>query len=120
MKNTSALNAAIDQGGWNHKQTANIPAAEIRAYFSENNFRAMFGADGAEECGGYSLDECAEAVIEWQKAEMANHVAAERAAGTCGCGGACDACRDHADWLAGLTDAERDEFAALFESGIHG
>ena len=68
MKATSALQAAQEYGGWNLEQSADIAADEIIAYFSEDNFRAMFPGEDATECGGYTLDACADAIIEWQEA----------------------------------------------------
>ena len=67
MKATGALQAAQEFGGWTLPHTAAIDDQAIRDYFTEDNFVAMFPGDDATECGGYSLDECAEAVIEWQK-----------------------------------------------------
>lgn len=66
MRALSALDAALEQGGWNYPQNANRPESEIREYFTEENFRNMFGPNECDDCGGYSLDECAAAVIEWQ------------------------------------------------------
>lgn len=63
----SALAAALEQGGWNESQNANIDEAVIREYFTEANFRTMFPGEDATECGGYTLAECAEAVIRWQR-----------------------------------------------------
>ena len=67
MKALNALQAALEFGGWNLGQDAGIDEQEIRSYFTEKNFSAMFPGEDATECGGYSLDECAEAVIEWQR-----------------------------------------------------
>lgn len=67
MKAISALQAALEFGGWSLGQDAGIDEQEIRAYFTEENFAAMFPGEDATECGGYALDECAEAVIEWQR-----------------------------------------------------
>lgn len=67
MKALSALQAALEWGGWNLGQDAAIGEQEIRDYFTEQNFRMMFPGEDATECGGYSLDECAQAVIDWQQ-----------------------------------------------------
>ena len=64
MKATSALQAAFDFGGWNLKQNDKVTAKEILEYFTEHNFRDMFG-DNQNDCGGYTLEECASAVIEF-------------------------------------------------------
>ena len=64
MTATSALQAALEYGGWNERQDANVSEDDIRAYFSPERFLEMFGSAG--DCGGYSLDECADAVIQWQ------------------------------------------------------
>ena len=66
MKAGSALQAALEFGGWNLEQDAGIDEQEIRDYFTEENFRSMFPGEDATECGGFSLDECAQAVIDWQ------------------------------------------------------
>ena len=66
MKAASALQAALENGGWNLGQDAGIGEREIRDYFTEDNFRSMFPGEDATECGGFSLDECAQAVIDWQ------------------------------------------------------
>lgn len=66
MKAVNALQAALEFGGWNLGQDAKIDEQEIRDYFTEENFRSMFPGEDATECGGFSLDECAQAVIDWQ------------------------------------------------------
>ena len=66
MKADNALQAAFEFGGWNSPQSAGISEDEIRNYFTEENFRSMFPGEDATECGGFSLDECAQAVIDWQ------------------------------------------------------
>ena len=66
MRAANALQAAFEFGGWNSPQSAGISEDEIRNYFTAENFRSMFPSEDATECGGYSLRECADAVIEWQ------------------------------------------------------
>ena len=51
--------------------------------------------------------------------EITAKVAADRAAGSCGCGGACPECHAHQEWLQSLSDEERDEFAEIVASGIY-
>lgn len=68
MKATSALQAALEWGGWNLTQDEKPSEEMIREYFTKKNFDRMFGEDNgdpADRVGGYSLDECAEAVIQW-------------------------------------------------------
>ena len=67
MNANSALQAALEYGGWNHGQDANIAEDVIRDYFTVENFSNMFGGDNSDQCGGFELDECADAVIEWQR-----------------------------------------------------
>lgn len=64
MKASNALQAAFDFGGWNLKKNDQVTAKEISGYFTEDNFRKMFGAY-QDSCGGYSLKECVEAVLEF-------------------------------------------------------
>ena len=64
MKASNALQAAFNFGGWNLKKNDKVTAKEISDYFTEDNFREMFGTD-QDSCGGYSLKECAEAVLEF-------------------------------------------------------
>ena len=51
--------------------------------------------------------------------DIANHVAAEKSAAECGCGGTCAACHAHQEFLDYLNDVERDEFAEIVASGIY-
>lgn len=69
MSADNALQAALEYGGWNHGQDDNISEDEIREYFTVENFAHMFGPDGADQCGGFDLEECADAVIKWQREE---------------------------------------------------
>lgn len=67
MRAINALTAAIEHGGWDRAQDDGVTDAEVWAYFSVSNFRNMFPGDDASECGGYTLRECAEAVIRWHR-----------------------------------------------------
>jgi len=53
-------------------------------------------------------------------AEKSEHVSDALAAARCGCGGCCPACREHAEWMAALSDEERDDFTNLCEMGVYG
>ena len=67
MKATSALQAATEYGGFDLMQADGMTADDVREYFEANNFYRMFGSgrnDDQTDCGGYSFDECANAVIE--------------------------------------------------------
>lgn len=62
-----ALELAQSVGGFDLSQAAGITAAEVREYFTPAAFVEMFGGEPEDYCGpclgGFTLDECAEAVI---------------------------------------------------------
>lgn len=60
-----------------------------------------------------------EPVAESEPSDLIQHVADDEAAANCGCGGACEACKTHAEWLASISDEQRAEFASIIESGIY-
>jgi hypothetical protein len=65
-KALSALQAATEYGGYDMaigKEDGDT-AADVRRYFSRKHFEKIFGVGEGDECGGYTLDECADAVIE--------------------------------------------------------
>lgn len=64
MKNISALQAATEYGGFDLDLAGDMTAQDIRDYFTSANFDRMFPGDDNTQCGGYTLAECAEAVIE--------------------------------------------------------
>lgn len=64
---SSALEAAFEYGGWNMAQDASVNEQEVLDYFTERNFSRMFPGEDPAECGGYTLDECARAVIAWHR-----------------------------------------------------
>lgn len=61
----TALQAAQEFGGYDLEiaRATGATEDEVRAYFSRENFEAMFGRGQGRECDGWSLDECADAVI---------------------------------------------------------
>ena len=61
----TALQAAVEFGGFDLKVASDIgmDADAVRDYFSSDNFRNMFPEENPEMCDGYTLNECANAVI---------------------------------------------------------
>ena len=66
MRATSALQAALEQGGYDIgiARDEKATSEDIRAYFTAENFRSMFGAGEDENCGGFTFEDCADAMIE--------------------------------------------------------
>ena len=63
MKMNNALQAATEYGGFDLTTAENMTAQDVREYFTPENFAKMFPGDETETCGGWTLDECANAVI---------------------------------------------------------
>ena len=64
MKKKPVLQAAIENGGFDLALVGDMTAQDIREYFTADNFSRMFPGDDNSHCGGYSLTECANAVID--------------------------------------------------------
>jgi hypothetical protein len=58
----NALQAAADFGGFD-LEAGNIRRKEVEEYFTEENLAGMFN-ESAETLGGYTLEECIEAICE--------------------------------------------------------
>jgi len=69
MRATSAIQAATEFGGFDLRAGAGMSADEVRAYFSRENIARMFPGEDASQCGDYSLEECAAAVIDALQAQ---------------------------------------------------
>lgn len=63
MEASSALQAAEEWGGLDLDEARGMTADEIHAYFSVGNIEKMFPGSGSTSLGGFSLKECAEAII---------------------------------------------------------
>ena len=61
----TALQAAQEYGGYDLDAARKNGETEhgVRDYFSRSNFESMFGHGQGEDCGGWDLTECADAVI---------------------------------------------------------
>ena len=64
MQAQSALAAATEFGGFSLEEVAEITDDEVREYFSIDSMQRMFPGDDCHDCGGYSLEDCADAIIE--------------------------------------------------------
>lgn len=58
------LDAAILVGGFDIELGKALSTEEIAEYFTRENFERMFAGEDCSQCGGYSLDECRDAVLE--------------------------------------------------------
>lgn len=62
MRATSALQAATEFGGFDLAQADGMSADDVRDYFDSANMYRMFGQ--CSDCGGYTFEQCAMAVID--------------------------------------------------------
>lgn len=63
MHHYTPLDAAIQMGGFDLEVGKNFSRKDVLDYFSEENLDRMFPGSYNREIDGYSLDECAEAII---------------------------------------------------------
>lgn len=65
IQTNGALQSAQEYGGFDLDiaRKNGTTCEEVREYFTVENFASMFGAEQADDCGGYPLDDCADAII---------------------------------------------------------